>query len=109
MNEELNRQNAAPGMQGGPTVIHETKVVVVGEKKSMILALVLTFFFGPLGLFYASTVGGIIMCIITVIVGLLTFLFGAVGTWPVCMAWAAYAVYKRNKAIDDAAGGRVPV
>jgi len=40
--------------------------------KSVGAALVLTFFFGPLGLFYITVLGAVIMTVVAIIVAILT-------------------------------------
>lgn len=76
---------------------HNTTVVVggaVAPQKSMGTALLLAFFFGPLGLLYASVAGGIIMLVVTIILMIFTLGLSLFITWPVCVIWAAIAVNK---------------
>ncbi len=74
-------------------------IIVVGQndKKSPVLAFFLTFFFGPLGLFYASVTGGIVMLILDVFVAFFTFGIGLLFTNIICVIWAMTAVSKYNK------------
>ncbi|MCE5388774.1 MAG: hypothetical protein K0041_09380, partial [Acidithiobacillus sp.] len=71
--------------------------------KNMAVGLLLTFLFGPLGLFYVSVVGGIILtllAIIITIIGVLTFGFGFFFLpviWVVSIVWAAVAIDRANK------------
>ncbi len=67
------------------------------QKKSMAIALVLAFFFGPLGLFYSTVRGGVIMLVIGIVVAIVTMGFGALLMWIPCMIWAYIAVDKHNK------------
>lgn len=90
------------------------------KTKSLGLAIVLTLFFGPLGLFYASITGGLIMCLTPVLLFAL-FIFGAVADssfllasslvllivfavsyWIICVIWAATAVSNHNNKVNDA-------
>jgi hypothetical protein len=71
--------------------------VATAQPKSMAVALLLTFFFGPLGLFYASVTGGIVMTIISFIVAIVTLGFGLLITGPICMVWAAIATNNANE------------
>jgi hypothetical protein len=89
--------------------------------KSLGLAIVLTLFLGPLGLFYASITGGLIMCLtpITLFAVLIfgvvadsSFLFAssfvllmvfAVSYWIICVIWAATAVSNHNNKVIDRA------
>lgn len=70
-------------------------VLVLGQK-SLGLALVLTFFFGPLGMLY-STVPGAIM---TFIIGFVSLLLGGwvvvVILWPIELIWTYTGVKKHN-------------
>lgn len=43
------------------------------NKKSKLVAFLLVLFFGPIGLFYASVKGGVIMCLLIVLTWILTF------------------------------------
>lgn len=70
--------------------------VAVAPPKSVGLALVLTFLFGPLGLLYSSVVGGIVMFIITVVAASVTFGVSVFVTWPICMIWGAIAASNAN-------------
>lgn len=68
------------------------------EEKSVALALVLTWFFGPFGMFYSTILGGVVMLIADVILGTLTFGLFLIIAWPVQMVWAAIAASNANKA-----------
>jgi hypothetical protein len=46
---------------------------------------------GPIGLFYASVVGGIIMLILFVIIGIITLGFGLIFIWIESIIWAVIA------------------
>lgn len=76
---------------------HQHTTIVMGtNQKSMGVAIVLTILFGPLGLFYASVVGGAIMIVLSLVLGLITFGFAIFLIWPACVIWAAIAVNKEN-------------
>lgn len=51
-------------------------------------ALLLTLFFGPLGLFYVSTWGALLMCAITFAAAISTVGIALVPCWIVCLIWA---------------------
>jgi len=68
-----------------------------GSEKNMTISLVLAFFFGPIGLFYASVTGGIVMIIVTLIVTIFTLGFGLFIIVPICVVWAAIATSKYNQ------------
>jgi hypothetical protein len=71
--------------------------VVVTSTKSMGVSIILTILFGPLGMFYSTILGGIVMSIISLVVGVLTFGMGLIITWPICVIWAAIATNAYNK------------
>ena len=71
--------------------------VLVLEGKTPGTAIMLTLLFGPIGMFYSTIFGGIIMSIVSFFVGLATFGFGLFFTWPICMIWAAMAARSHNK------------
>ncbi len=71
--------------------------VVVTPTKSMGLSIILTVIFGPLGMFYSTIGGAIVMLILTGIVGFFTVGFGLLITWPVCIIWGAMAVKGYNE------------
>ena len=68
-----------------------TQVVIVKDSKSVALAFILAFFFGPLGLLYASVLGGIIMIILSVIMFIFLPIVGAVIAWVISLIWAVVA------------------
>ncbi len=67
--------------------------------KSMPLALILTFFFGPLGLLYANVRDGLICICISIAVAFLTLGFGLIFVWIGSMVWAYMDVEKYNRAL----------
>ncbi|MGA9117464.1 MAG: hypothetical protein WB626_11865 [Bacteroidota bacterium] len=73
------------------------KTAVVNVGKSVGVSLLLTFLFGPLGMFYSTVVGGIVMLILCIVVFFFTMGFGLIVLWPICMIWGAVAVGRRNQ------------
>lgn len=73
------------------------KVVITKSPKSMGISIALTLFFGPLGMFYSTILGAIVMIIIDIIVGIFTLGFGLLVTWPIQVVWAAIATSMYNK------------
>lgn len=72
-------------------------VVFVGQDKSVVLAILLAFFFGPLGMLYSTVVGALVMFFGG---GLLIFLTLGVGillVFPLCMIWAGASASSHNK------------
>ncbi len=83
--------------QNRPT--HQT-VVVMGKQKSVGVAFLLAFLFGPLGLLYASVAGGLIMLILGVIIGIFTLGIGLVIVWIASIIWAVVAANNANSNIN---------
>lgn len=59
--------------------------------KSVGAALVLTFLFGPFGLFYASVLGGIVMLCFALVIGIATLGVALPVAWFGSMIWGALA------------------
>ncbi|MRJ09216.1 hypothetical protein EDL99_10140 [Ornithobacterium rhinotracheale] len=81
----------------------EKRVIIIKQRKSVGLSLLLTFFFGPLGMLYSTIWGAIIMLIISGIVGIITLGMGLPFIWPICMIWGALAArsYNNNIIIEE--------
>ncbi len=73
------------------------QIPVYIPQKSMILSLVLTFFFGPLGMLYSTVIGALIMLVAYVVIGILTLGWGIAVLHPIAMAWGAWAVHTHNE------------
>lgn len=71
-----------------------TPAVIIVNQKSVAVALLLTFLFGPLGMFYSTVSGAITMLIVSVLLATLTLGVSILITWPICMIWAAVAASK---------------
>lgn len=74
-----------------------TQQIIVTSTKSVAISLILTFFFGALGMLYSTIWGAIIMMIISLIVGFVTLGMGLILIWPICMIWGAFAAASYNK------------
>lgn len=81
----------------------QKQVVVIAPTKSVGISILLTFLFGPLGMFYSTVVGAIIMMILSLIIGIFTLGIGLVFTWPICIIWSAIAASSHNKKLLAAA------
>jgi hypothetical protein len=68
------------------------------KDRSVAAALVLTFFFGPLGLLYVSVIGGLVMLVVAIVVFFLTLGFGDIFVWAACMVWGAVAASNQHAA-----------
>jgi len=96
-----------------------TPFLVTKSTKSVGIAILLTFLFGPIGLFYASVTGGLIMTFTPIILVLLSLvglfqenslLFGwsfglliifAVTFWLINIIWATISVLSYNQEIEE--------
>lgn len=86
------------------------------QSKNLVAAILLAFLLGPIGLFYASIWGGLIMTFTPIVFailfsdgsiinafailftyGLLTFVI----YWPLCIVWAAIATIRHNKKVNE--------
>jgi hypothetical protein len=68
--------------------------------KSVGAALVLTFFFGPLGLFYVTVTGAVIMTVVSIVVAILTIGFGLIIMWVISMVWSAVVASKQHQEFE---------
>jgi hypothetical protein len=79
-----------------------TTVVNVAAGKSVGVAFLLTFFFGPLGLFYSTVVGGVVMLGVELFLVILGFVTLGAGwllfwvAWVVCIVWGCVAASNTN-------------
>ena len=65
--------------------------------KSAVLAFVLTFFFGPIGMLYSTVVGALVMFLVGLVVVPLTFGLALPLLWPIQLVWAVVACNNANK------------
>jgi uncharacterized membrane protein YdbT with pleckstrin-like domain len=72
-------------------------VVFTMPTKSVALSFILAFFFGPLGMLYSTVAGGLIMLMVSILVGCLTLGSGLLITWPICIIWAMVAASSYNQ------------
>jgi hypothetical protein len=68
----------------------------MGNGKSVVLSLVLTFFFGPFGMLYSTLTGALVMLILYVALGIPTLGWALAGLHPIAMIWGAIAA-DRNR------------
>lgn len=67
--------------------------------KNLAGALLFTVFLGPVGLLYASSLGGIIMIVLGFIVACSKFVIPIVMVWLICCIWSVLAVNRYNRKI----------
>ena len=68
--------------------------------KSQGLGFLLTFLFGPLGLLYSTVIGAIIMILVAIVLGLLTFGFGFFFAWPICWIVSIVVIKSHNARVE---------
>ncbi len=90
-NKELTNNVQNGNVQAQP------QVIIAQSPKNVGLAVALGLFLGPLGLFYSSIIGGIIMLVISIPLCIFTLGIGVLFTAPVCAIWAYIAASKYNK------------
>ena len=73
--------------------------VMLIKQKNAGTAALLTFFFGPLGMFYSTTIGAIVMMILYPLIGITTVGLGLFILHPVAIIWAAISANSHNKKI----------
>jgi hypothetical protein len=61
------------------------------SQRSVGVALLLTFFFGPLGMLYSTVVGALVMLGLGFVLGILTLGLWFLVAWPIQMIWAGVA------------------
>jgi len=77
----------------------QNNIIIVGKQKSVGTAFLLAFLFGPLGLLYASVLGGFIMFVVGIILFFLIPIVGGILAWVGCIIWAVIASQNANKVI----------
>jgi len=77
----------------------EPQRIVTVPTKSVGISILLTILFGPLGMFYSTILGAIIMCLISLFVSAFTLGLSLLIIWPICITWGAVATNPYNKEI----------
>jgi hypothetical protein len=78
------------------------QVIMIAKPKSVGVAFLLSFLFGPLGLLYASVAGGLIMFFAAIIMFFVVPVIGPLLVWVGCIIWAVVAANNANqKAIQQ--------
>lgn len=88
-------------MTNQPNTAQPVNIILPRQTKSIWAAFFLTLLFGPIGLLYASIAGGIILSIVAILLGLISFGVGALIAWPLSIIWAVTAAIlsKRRSAV----------
>jgi len=97
--EELAKQETAhaqrnsyvqpPAFAQQPQQVQQVIVNVTQPPKSALVAFLLAFLFGPLGMLYSTVVGALIMLVVSVVLAIFTLGFSLLLTQPICCIWAA--------------------
>ncbi|SEB77110.1 hypothetical protein SAMN05443244_1795 [Terriglobus roseus] len=69
----------------------------MANRKSVLLSLVLTFFFGPFGMLYSTVPGALIMLVLYVALGIPTLGWAIAVLHPIAMIWGAIAADRANR------------
>jgi len=77
-----------------------TNTIILRAPKSQGIGLLLTFLLGPIGLLYATTLGGLILAPLAFVIGIFTFGLGALITWPVAIMWSILAISLHNRKLN---------
>jgi hypothetical protein len=93
-------QQAYPYPPQPPITVHATQtVVVVGNRKSVGLAVLLAMLFGPFGMLYSTVVGAIVMFLVMTVLIVATLGTGGCLGLIACMVWAGVAADNTNKQV----------
>lgn len=74
-----------------------TVVVDGGKRKSLILSGLLTLILGPLGMFYTTVIGAIVMTIVSIPLLIITLGAAWGGIVPISMIWGIWAGHRYNE------------
>jgi hypothetical protein len=72
-------------------------VIVTIGPKSVGLAMMLAAIFGPIGMFYTTIGGALVMTTVALFVALYTVGLGLLFTWAACIIWTASAASRHNR------------
>lgn len=71
-----------------------------GRRKSVGIAFLLTFLFGPLGMFYSTVSGAVVMLLIALVLVPVTAGIGSLLVWPASIIWGCVAASKTNSGVS---------
>lgn len=95
-------QQGLPAYGQAPVVINNNVQAVAvggyGPRKSVGVALLLTILFGPLGMFYSTVSGALIMLGVSFVLALFTAGLSVLVTWPICVIWGCMAASRSGGA-----------
>ena len=73
--------------------------VFLGQEKSVAASILLSFFFGPLGMLYSTVTGALIMFVVGGFFTVITLGLGGLLVWPGGVLWAALAANAHNQRV----------
>ena len=85
--------------QESPAVVQQTTVINVGNRKSVVGAVLLALLFGPLGMLYSTVVGALVMLFVNLLVAIPTLGLGLILTVPIGAVWAGIAASNHNSSL----------
>jgi len=77
--------------------VQQTTVIQMGSEKSVVGAVLLAMFFGPLGMLYSTVLGAGVMFFVSLLIVVPTLGIGLILTVPAGMIWAGFAADAHNK------------
>jgi hypothetical protein len=83
-----------------PVAVQQTTVIQMGSQKSVVGAVLLALFFGPLGMLYATVSGALIMFGISFLVAIVTLGLGLLFIGPICAIWAGISASNYNNRLQ---------
>jgi hypothetical protein len=97
--EDRSRRRDQQPARTNIVVQQNTRVVAYREPKSVALAVLLAFLFGPLGMIYSTGTGAVVMFLVNVLLVLPTLGLILLITIPVGMLWAGIAASNSNQRV----------
>ena len=76
---------------------NQHNILIIESSKSMGAAILLTIFFGPFGLLYATVSGGLTMIVLGFVLSVVTLGVGVIFLWPINIIIAIIAVSSHNQ------------
>jgi len=81
------------------TIETQQKTIVIESTKNVGIAILLCFGLGPIGMFYSTVWGALIMLVLTTIVMVVTFGIGFALMWPISIIWGGLSAHLHNKKV----------
>jgi hypothetical protein len=98
---QVQTQHVMPTSPPNYTQNYQQNITIIGRQKSVGTAVLLAFFFGPLGLLYTSVAAGLIMMVISFISFFVLPIIGPTIVWLICIIWAGVETDNQNSKFKD--------